>query len=80
MDPAVLQNALRLSEVLEGAVDAGREVGHVPGLQHELGGGAGDRVSSPGGPPARPGPRPTQGPAHPGLRPAPPRAAALTGT
>lgn len=85
MDPAVLQNALGLGEVLEGAVDAGREVGHVPGLQHELGGGAGDRVSTPGGPPSRPGPRPPwprpgPRPRPPRFRPAPPKAAALTGT
>lgn len=38
MNPAILQDALRLGEVLKGAVDAGREVGHIPGLQHELGG------------------------------------------
>lgn len=37
VDTAVLNNALRLSEVLEGAVDAGREVRHIPGLQHQLG-------------------------------------------
>lgn len=75
MDPAVLQNALGLGEVLEGAVDAGREVGHVPGLQHELGGGAGDRVSTPGGPPSRPGPRPPWAPPRPQAPPTqvPPR-------
>lgn len=38
MNPAILQDALRLGEVLKGAVDAGREVGHIPGLQHKLGG------------------------------------------
>lgn len=37
VDTAVLQNALRLSEVLEGAVDTGGEVRHIPGLQYQLG-------------------------------------------
>lgn len=37
VDTAVLQNALRLSKVLEGAVDTGGEVRHIPGLQYQLG-------------------------------------------
>lgn len=69
MDPTVLQDALRLGEVLEGAVDAGREVGHIPGLQHELGPPRQEAsVSRPHRPPFPPSPAPT------------PRAAPLTGT
>lgn len=43
MDPTILQDALRLSEVLEGAIDTSREVGHIPGLQHERNLRHGDR-------------------------------------
>lgn len=69
MDPTILQDALRLGEVLEGAVDASREVGHIPGLQHELGPPRQEAlVSRPHRSPFPPSPAPAAG------------AAVLTGT
>lgn len=71
MDPTILQDALRLSEVLEGAIDTSREVGHIPGLQHELGppmaGGLGEQAPQVPLPPIT-CPRPWGSRAHRNLR------------